>query len=139
MLGPIPQDKLTIISGTITRTWKVWLQNLQNLVDFGETPSGETEIIGANGLSFGGHYQILRIISSTAGNTTVTKNPQIAPGFDGQVGIIEGLDNTRTVTISNGNGIVLKGASPFVIANNDVIQLHYNKGKDLWIEDYRNT
>jgi hypothetical protein len=139
MLGPAPKDPMTLPNNEVSRTWKVWLQNAQNLIDFGEPPSGETEIIGANGLAFAGHYQILRIISSTGGNTTVTKNPQIAPGFDGQVGIIEGLNNTRTVTISNGNGIVLKGGTPFAIANNDVIQLHYNKSKDLWIEDYRNT
>lgn len=139
MLSPLPNDEILDSKGKFSRIWNVWIQNLQKLVNNGESASDVTEIVAADGIALGAHYKITRIISSTAGNTTVTKNPQIAPGFDGQVGVIEGSDNTKTVTIANGNGILLKGPSPFAIGNNDVIQFHCNKSKDLWIEDYRNT
>lgn len=139
MLGPIPKDRMIKEDGKVDRIWTVWLQNNQDLVDHGEPPTFVTEIIAADGIAFGAHRQITSIISSTGGNTTVTANPRIAKGFDGQVGIVEGSNNTRTVTISTGNGIVLKGGSPFTITDNDVIQFHFNESKDLWIEDYRNT
>ena len=81
----------------------------------------------------------MRIQSATTGAITITADPQISQGHDGQFLYLEGLDDVKTVEIVDGKGLKLKGGASFTITNNDVIKLHFNANKVLWIEDYRST
>ena len=137
MLGPYPKDPMHNEQGNLINSWSGWINNLQNLVDFGEPPSKETSITAAGGINI--TNPTMRIISETGGNITITKNPQISKGHDNQVVTLEGLDNVATITMNDGNGIVLKGASPIVISKNVVIQFHFNLSQNVWIENFRNN
>jgi hypothetical protein len=78
------------------------------------------------------------VVTSRGGAVTLTSDPQItAAQADKVVLMIEGLSDTNTVTLVNGNGLSLAGAANFVIKNNSVIQLHYSFDKKLWIENFR--
>jgi len=135
ILGPFPKEKISEDDGNITRTWNVWMNKVQNHTNFGQPPSPNTDVTATEGIKLTSHN--MRIQSVTAGAITITANPQITPGYDGQELRLEGLDNVKTVTITNGNGLDLTGGASFTIGNNDVINLHYNKAKDLWTEDHR--
>lgn len=134
-IGPFPKDKIIQDGGDLVRTWNVWMNKLQNFVNYGQPPSKNTDVVAADGIKVTSSN--MRIQSTTAGAITVTANPQITPGYDGQELRLEGVDNVKTVTITNGNGLVLTGGASFTLGNNDVISLQFNKAKGLWIEDHR--
>lgn len=135
MLGPFPNEKAVSDEGNFKISWNRWLNNLQNLVDFGEPPSSDTNISAPGPL--GVTAKKMRIQSATAGNVTITSNPRITKGYDGQELTLEGLDATKTVTLPDGNGISLTGGTTVVLGLHDTINFHYNQSKDLWIEQYR--
>jgi hypothetical protein len=137
MLGPFPKEVIVGIEGKIARTWDVWMNALQNHVDKGQPASKNTDISAALGVRVVSDK--MRIQSATAGNTTVTLNPQISKGFDGQHLMLEGLDDTKTVTIRNADGVSLKSGSTFVIGEDDIIELNFNESKNLWIEKSNNN
>lgn len=82
---------------------------------------------------------IIYIRSSTAGETTITANPQIPPPPDGSSKRVMfiGADNTKTVTFVNGNGLATAGGQPFTLGLNDVLVLVYSTVNAIWIEQYR--
>ena len=80
---------------------------------------------------------IIRVQSSTTSACNISANPQITDGFDGQELIIEGSDSTKTVQLNNGTGLQLAGGVAMVLKQGDVIKLHYNSTRSLWIENYR--
>jgi len=134
MLSPLPNDNILDANGNISRTWNNWLNNLKNLVNFGESAQN-VDVTADQGISVISNK--MRIQSVTSGAITITRDPQISAGFDGQFLHLEGRDDVKTVQLDNGKGLKLKGAASFVVGNNDVIMLHYNAAKSLWIEDYR--
>lgn len=121
--------------GKLSRTWGVWMNNLKNLVNTGEPPSKNTDVTAAGGIKL--TTNDMRIQSATAGAIIVSANPQITPGFDNQKISLEGLSDVKTVAVTNGNGLKLAGGASFVIGEDDTIHLHFNKAKNLWIEDSR--
>lgn len=137
MVGPFPKDEFLQNDNRPARTWNVWLNQLRNDVDFGKPPSSNTDITASIGIKL--THDIMRIQSATAGPITTTANPQISKGQDGQQIVLEGLDDVKTVTITNGNGLALAGGLSFVIGNNDVIGLIYNEAKNLWLEKHRSN
>ncbi len=138
MISPFPDDNMNHpMTGKLERPWNVWFNAVQNQVNFGSPPSINTPISAATGIRL--KSDKMRVISATAGNTTITANPQISAGFDGQQIVIEGLDNTKTVTISNGLGVSLKSGATFVLGADDIIEFSFNKSKDLWIEKNNNN
>lgn len=137
MVGPFPKDAVIKLDGRLSRVWDSWMTNVQNNVDFGKPPSSLAEITATGGIQV--TTESMRIISSTAGNVTVTANPRITPMNDNAFLRLEGNDDTRTVTLADGNGLSLTGGTTVVLGNNDVIAFHFNKSKDLWVEDYRSN
>jgi len=75
---------------------------------------------------------IVPVESSTAGDTTITANPAIVAGHDGQRLTIIGTDNTKTVTFNDGNGLALDNGQSFTLGENDILELIYYNS--LWIE-----
>lgn len=63
----------------------------------------------------------------------ITASVQIAPGDDGQVMSITGTSDTNTLTLDNGNGLVLSGT--VVLGLNDVIYLKYVATSSAWVQD----
>lgn len=130
----------------VSSYWGNWLKQLQGLVNNGELIGTPNEIVAANGIEFEPSIRtfLIRVISSTSGGCVITANPQIMKkaaagmaGIDGQEIIIEGSDNVRSVTLSNGNGLQLAGGASITLKNGDVIRLHYNKSRNIWIENCR--
>jgi len=74
-------------------------------------------------------------VQSTGGSVTLNSNPQILSGYDGQLLRLEGLSDTDSVKIKNGNGVFLPGGVDIELKNNIMIVLHYNAQKVLWIEN----
>jgi len=134
-LGPMPTDVLTGSDGMLTQSWHTWINNLKNLINFGNPPSADTGITAIGGVPLTNDY--MRIQSATAGPITISSNPQISKGFDGQKILIEGLSATKTVEFIDGNGLKLAGAASFIFADSDSMILHFNEAKNLWIEDSR--
>ncbi len=115
-----------------THMWQQWFSNLTQQVNQGEAAISQ-EITATGGITVSSDF--MRVISATAGNVNITKNPQIGAGrFDRMSLTIEGKDNTRTVTLDNGDGLKLTGGASFTLANGDIITFSYNKSQDLWIE-----
>jgi len=135
MVGPFPKDRIMDSDTRLNRGWDVWFNKVGNAIDFGSRPSTVTPVVASEGIPISS--QLMRVISSTAGNVTITANPAIPFTDDGTFVRLEGNDDVRTVTLNNGNGLVLTGGAPMVLGNNDVIALHFNKTKNLWVEDYR--
>lgn len=116
-----------------------WLQDTNNLMRKGY-PIGDVENIEATiGIGVPTDFKDVhvRLQSATSGNTTITADPQIKEGVDGQVISLEGNDSVKTVTLQNGNGLKLNGATSFVLGKNDIITLYFNKPDSLWVEKYR--
>lgn len=132
MIGPFPKDRVIGFDGFLSRTWNVWLNNVRDFIDFGVAASPNTDVVATAGIKITNN--LMRIKSSTGAPITITANPQISNGSDGQLLILEGLDNTATIQIVNGSGLALAGGVAFVIGNNDTIRLIFNKNKGLWLE-----
>jgi hypothetical protein len=129
MLRVFPQKKFS----EKDPDWIDWLGKLRDHVNFGEPPSDVVEI--TNNESIGIISSLMRVISKTAGNVTALG---ITTGhYDGQNFSIEGSDDTRTVTLIDGNGIKLINGN-MILKENYIIKFHYNATKKLWIENYRN-
>lgn len=137
MIGPYPTGAISVKGGETTRAWGVWMNALQNHTNFGAPPSEDTFIFAGAGVRVTSDK--MRILSGTAGNVTITANPQISTGFDGQQLLLEGLNDTRTVTLSTGNGIALKSGATFVVGKDDIIEFNFNESKNLWIEKSNNN
>jgi hypothetical protein len=133
-----PQNHdLTDKSGKLTPAYNTYFVNMKNEVNKGEVPAG-TQAIAANvGIKVTSQrtHITIRIISQTAGDTNVTANPRISAGFDGQSITIMGEDNTKTVTLADGNG--LKLSASITLKEHTSLVLEYNGEKSLWIEKSR--
>lgn len=74
------------------------------------TPGSPNVITAVGGISILGNQRELQFIKGS-GVVTITANPQIEAGTTlGQELILQGEDNTNTVTLNNGNGLNLSGA-----------------------------
>lgn len=131
-IGSYPKDAVLDNRGILSRPWDVWMNKLQNIADFGNPPSSDTEITAADGIRLVTNH--MRIKGSAGAPVTITANPQISPGtYDSQLILVEGLDNTATVTMNNGNGVELKTGS-VVFDKNTILEFTWNKAQMLWIK-----
>ena len=128
-------------TGLISPEWDSWFVKVRDHANKGENPSDTQNIEAATGINLTSDVTnlIIRIQSGETGPINITKNPQISKGFDGQVITIEGQDNTKTVTLDDGDGLVLAGGTSFTIGEHDIIRFHFNEIKNLWIEHYRSN
>jgi hypothetical protein len=82
----------------------------------------------------GGHQHKTMYVISDGGAVDVTADPQIVAGTDGHRLTLIGTSNTDTIRLDNGDGLSLRGASPFVLKDGDVITLVYNEDTTAWQE-----
>jgi len=132
-IPPVPKlDEISGDNSKVTEKWHSWFNSLRD------------QSLGKNRVSDIQQLSVSDIISplsenirieSTGGAITLTSNPQIYAWFDGKIIDIEGMSDTNTVELVNGNGLSL--TANFTLKNNSIIRLHYSKSKNLWIEHYR--
>lgn len=137
----IDKDELSsdVDMDEVSQNWQLWFRQVKDNVNLGQTPELLQEVTASGGVKLESEATniIIRIQSATAGAVDITANPQIEAGFDGQVITIEGEDDTKTVQLDDGDGLKLAGAASFVLGEYDVITLHYNGNKKIWIENNR--
>lgn len=138
MVRDHPQDANVLDNEQLSQHYSDWFVSLKDAANEGEIPQPTQEIIDTVGVQIPSPVNNLMVrIKSDGGAVDITANPQISSGFDGQVITLEGMDDTDTVQLDDGDGLKLAGGASFTISNNDVISLHYNAAKDLWIENTR--
>jgi hypothetical protein len=64
-------------------------------------------------------------------------NPQIAPGYPGQLLTLQGTADLLKVTLVNGNGLRTNRGQPFTMGNFDTIQFIYDDSSGTWVEIHR--
>lgn len=122
----------TMVANVLTTT--LFMDGTQFGVD-GEMvypPSGDTSIVAGTGI-----VSIINTIVRVAGSggaVDITANPQIEAGADGQILIVQGTNDTNTVTLDDGTGLALCGGVSMVLAKNDNISLMYDLGESEWLE-----
>ncbi len=112
--------------------------------------------LGANTpTTFGmAHFRLKNVLTVTAGSVlpinakyipvvgsggpiVLTSTLNIAAGLTGQEIVIEGTDNTNTVSFTNGNGVKFAGGTPPVLGLHDTVTLFYNSA--FWLETARSN
>lgn len=102
-----------------------------------ESISAVMDIVAAAGITAIAD-QTLIIQSSTAGDADISAvSPQIVAGTAGQHLYLIGNDNTKTVTIADGNGLSLNTGQPFTLGDTDTIHLISNGSE--WVEVSRSN
>lgn len=120
-----------ILNGVSTTTARV-LRVTQDIIL--ESPAAVTSITAAGGLT---PTSPCHHIVGSGGAVIVTASPAIAAGAAGQLLILEGTDDTNTVTWNTGNGLHLH--SPFTMTDKDTLTLMYDADNSLWCEVSRNA
>jgi len=135
---PHPQQhKVLDEQGKMSPAWQKYFEANKDEVNRGENPAPQQEISATVGIKTTSPRTniTIRMISATAGDTTVTAIPQIGNGFDGQIITLMGEDDTKTVTLADGNG--LKLSAGITLKEHSSLVLEYNAEKKLWIEKSR--
>lgn len=73
-------------------------------------------------------------VQGSGGAVTLSANPQVADGSDGQLLVLKGLSDTNTITFIDGNGLSLTDGLSFTLGSKDTLTLIYDSGDDEWIE-----
>ena len=68
-------------------------------------------------------------------NVSITINPQISAGREGQQLVLVGVGST--VTLSHSTGLNMVGSAPFRVDSGSIIVLMYNTSNNLWNERSR--
>jgi hypothetical protein len=76
-------------------------------------------------------------IAGNGGPVTMTANPQIAAGADGDIMIVHGTSDSNTVTLVQGNGLHLHGGNA-TLTNKDRMMFEYHVAENEWQELFRN-
>jgi hypothetical protein len=81
---------------------------------------------------------LIRVVGN-GGDITITATPSIAAGVDGQRLLIQGTDNTDTVTLQDesnlaGSDLNLAGGVDFTLGRGDTIEVIYDSGDAKWFE-----
>ena len=81
---------------------------------------------------------VINIIATIGGGAvTLTSNPSIADGINGQLLVLRGSSATDTITLTDGNGMLLAG--DVTLGLNDTITLYYDGLiTNDWVELARN-
>jgi len=106
-------------------------QNVNNLLNGVKEPSVVTSLTAAGGLTITGPVML---VQGSGGAVTITANPQIPAGTDGQTLTIIGQNDTNTVTFTDGNGLQMQAGQSFTLGSGDVLTLIYDKGLALWLD-----
>lgn len=136
MLEKQPFDKLAG-SYDVNQNWSRWFERVTYSINFATAPSDTLILSASDQIRI--NSGLMRIEGASAGTTTLTSDPQITAGEDRQKLIVEGMSDTNIVQLVDGNGLQLVGGASFDAGEGDVISFHYNKSRNLWIENSRSN
>jgi hypothetical protein len=71
-------------------------------------------------------------VQGSGGPVTLTSNPQLPAGSDGQVCVLWGASASATLTVADGNGIELDGLSTYTVSTTQSLTLAYSTGTSRW-------
>lgn len=94
-------------------------------------PSPLTDITAVGGITI---TNATMRIQGDGGPVVITAVPQIAAGTDGQLAFIQGQNDTNTITIHDGDGLMLHSGSILIIGEHDYIIMQYDTGASQWEE-----
>lgn len=98
------------------------------------TRAAPLDITAAGGITSHGTQTELQFVHGSPGVVTISANPQITAGTQvGQILTLMGTDDTNTLTLSNGNGLVMNGDC--TLLNDSVIGFVWDGTN--WCELYR--
>jgi hypothetical protein len=83
-------------------------------------------------------HPIIRV-AGNQGHVNLNSDLQIAPGIDGQIIIIKGTDNNRSVTFNESRGLSLTNSLSITLGNKDTLVLTYDSNNKQWIEISRSN
>jgi hypothetical protein len=109
-------------------------QKVNDLLNNIAEPSSTTSLTAAGGLTI--TSPVMRVQGS-GGAVTITANPQIPAGYDGQTVTIIGQSDTSAVTFVEGKGLQMQGDQNFTLGSGDILILVYDKGLNLWLDKGR--
>lgn len=98
---------------------------------FTVNPSALTNITAGGGITI---TNATMRIQGSGGPVTITANPQIVAGTDGQLAFIQGQSDSNTITIHDGDGLRLHSGSTLIIGDHDYIVMQYDGIADQWEE-----
>jgi len=117
--------------------WKRWFSHLFKQPRITESLSlnisSDQEVTASGGIT---PTSPIMLIQGDTGATTVTANPQISAGVDGQMLMLYGSSDSHTVTLNDGDGLHLH--SKAILGDKDVIVLVYSETHEEWGEITRN-
>lgn len=98
-------------------------------------PSDTTPIVAATGVTAAMAYNpTLKVIGAAGAACDITANPQIADGTAGQILILHGSDDTKTVKFDDGTGLATNGNASRTLGKGDKLVLQYDATDDTWYE-----
>lgn len=101
------------------------------------TFAAPSAITAAGGVTAGTTENEVQYMVGSPGAVTVTATPQIsAPGFDGQILTLFGTDDTKSVTLNHGTGLVQNG--PCTLKSDRSITYRGDATTGVWRETGRN-
>ena len=135
---PHPQEHEVLDKqGKMSPAWQKYFEANKDEVNRGENPADTQGISATVSIKVTSPRTniTIRMISATAGDTNVTAVPQVLAGFDGQLITLFGEDDTKTVTLHDGDGLKLSAGITF--KEHTSLVLEYNAEKKLYIEKSR--
>jgi len=137
MLEDQPSGDFITGETRINPNWNNWFSFLTQRINHGIPPGTTQELSAASQIAV--NADLMRVKGSTPGTTTLTNPIQMSASDDGKSVKIVGASDTHKVKVVNGNGFKLVGGADFEMGDGDVIDLHHDTEKNLWIENYRNN
>jgi hypothetical protein len=132
-------DSVALVSGGVTM-----LQCPEDTADtcitkvgVAYTPSGDQSVLD-DGVISCNNNGIARVVGN-GGPVTLSTTSIASPLHDGQICIIQGTDNTNTVTINDNTNVQLAGGVAFTLSQGDTLQIIFDSGDTEWYEVSRSA
>jgi len=98
------------------------------------SPSSVNSVAAGSGVTSAMLNKKIIRVQGSGGAVTVSANPAIAYGADGQVIVLEGRSNSNTVTFNSSSGLSLSSGMSFTLGLGDTLQLMYDALDSTWYE-----
>jgi hypothetical protein len=102
-------------------------------------PSATTNITAAGGITVTNSIMRIQGWNGAPADIDISADPQIAAGVDGQMVILQGMNDSAKVLIEDGNGVELTAAGSFDMGAGTFMCLIYSSGDSAWEEQYRSV
>ncbi|MFX0132172.1 MAG: hypothetical protein ACFFDN_00870 [Candidatus Hodarchaeota archaeon] len=123
-----------IISNQKKQRFGTWLDDLTANVN-GKRRVSELQNVGLT-IPINPKTEIIRIEGTNAGDQQIT-GIQIPPTHDGALLKVVGTNDSKTVTLRDGDGLKLTGGN-ITLGFGKVLNLHYDAILEVWVENSRN-